>query len=239
MRKVFFILATCLAFPSTAVAQSDPLDITCTGSPLDDWPDQLLITDQRILCRAEGYDITIEVLGLNRTIERHAQDLSAFFRLFELYLEGHSLQPITIHTAQNAENLIEFYMRDGRDQRIVETFRHFVWFRNVRPREPDHLRDTVVVYRASQSFLCGNAWRDIEPGSEEPGALVNCRAARTVTVCDNWHNRFSVRSVQYPVLMVESGGPEASWAMMQGFEPIAQILEDMQTEILTHTCQQN
>lgn len=127
-------------------------------------------------------------------------------------------------------------MRDGEGQRIVETFRHFVWFRSVRPREPDRARDTVVVYGASQSFLCGNGWRDIEAGSEEPGLLVNCRAARTVTVCDSWHDRFAVRSVQYPVLMVESNGPEASWAMMQGFEAIAQVVEDMQTEILTQSC---
>lgn len=225
------IMAAVLLPMGPATAQSSALDIQCTGSPLDDWPDQLQIQDRRILCRADGYDITIEVLGQNRTIERHTQDLSFFFRLFELYLEGDSPQPITIHTEQVAEHLIEIFMRDGRFERINNTFRHFIWFRNIRPREPGYTRETILVYGASQAIRCGHVAE-----GQVPGEPVRCRAARTVTVCDSWHDRFAVRSVRYPVLMVESIGPEASWAMMQGFEAIAQVLEDMQTEILTQSC---
>ena len=63
-------------------------------------------------------------------------------------------------------------------------------------------------------------------------------AARTVVVCDSFHEvQPGVRGqVSYPVLTAQSYDVPSSIAMLNGFEAVAQVLEDMQTEILRQTC---
>lgn len=63
-------------------------------------------------------------------------------------------------------------------------------------------------------------------------------AARTVVLCDSYHTNpvNDVRRVTFPVLTAQSFGPDASHAMLTGFEDIAQVLERMQTDILDHLC---
>lgn len=62
-------------------------------------------------------------------------------------------------------------------------------------------------------------------------------AARTVVLCDSALSYLGgPRVALFPVLTAQSYGPDASHAMLTGFEDTAQVLERMQTEILDHLC---
>jgi hypothetical protein len=206
----------------------------CTASPVDDWPDQLSMRDTRVLCEGVRHDITIEVQGINRIRFSQISDLSMIVAIFRSNQDETALQqPISLATAEYNSNVIEFFMVDADGNRARDFRRMFVWTRESFPTGPDRLRDTVAVYGASQTIMCN--YRLIEG---EVGFPVDCMAPRTVVVCDDFHNQLSGQrgQVRYPVLHARSHGPEASAAMLANFEPIAQILEDMQTEILTETC---
>ena len=222
----------CLAVP----AQSQEPDITfdCTASPIDDWPAQILITDDRILCQATGYDIRIEMTGSNRISDHLTGDGSHIAYMFRLYQEASdTVQPVTMHVDEFSPNVLEYYLRDGNGDRIIQLHRQFVWTRDFTPGTPEMRRDTVVAYGATQSFRCGH-----RPANGQPGPPARCMAARTVVVCDSFHEvQPGVRGqVSYPVLTAQSYDVPSSIAMLNGFEAVAQVLEDMQTEILRQTC---
>lgn len=222
----------CLAVP----AQSQEPDITfdCTASPIDDWPAQLDIRDQRILCQATAFDIRIEVTGINRIRSPMTGDGSHIARMFRLYQEASdTVQPVTMHVDEFSPNVLEYYLRDGNGDRITQLHRQFVWTRDFTPGGLHRRRDTVVAYGATQSFRCGH-----QPVNGQPGPPARCMAARTVVVCDSFHDlQPGVRGqVRYPVLTAQSYDVPSSIAMLNGFEAVAQVLEDMQTEILRQTC---
>ncbi len=234
LRLILSALLLMLGAAGSVHSQTEPLIITCNGSPIDDWPAQLSLLDDRVLCRASGFDIRIEVTGINRLRSPMTGDGTHIITTFRRYQDASdTVQPVTMHVAEFSSNVLEYYLRDGDGDRITTLHRQFVWTRDFTPRMPHRRRDTVVAYGASQSFRCGHASVD---GS--PGAPAHCMAARTVVVCDSFHDiRPGVRGqVRYPVLTAQSYGLEASVAMLNGFEQIAQVLETMQTEILTHTC---
>ena len=236
MRLIGVSLVFCavLLLGERAHAQAQPLTVECTGSPIDDWPAQLSLLDDRVLCRAAEFDIRIEVTGINRILNTFTSDSTNIIETFRRYQQAaDTVQPVSMQVAEFSPNVLEYYLRDGNGDRITALHRQFIWTRNYGSRSPLWSRDTVVAYGASQAFRCGHAVVD-----GEPGVPARCMAARTVVVCDSFHDiRPGVRGqVRYPVLTAQSYGAEASLAMLNGFEAIAQVLEDLQTEILTYTC---
>ncbi len=235
MKSLQNFVALCLLFLAIpALAHGQELTIDCTGSPVDDWPAQLDIRDDRVLCRAREFDIRIEVTGINRLRAPVTGDGTNIALTFRLYRQDEGVvQPVTLHVAEFSSNVLEYYLRDGDGNRITQLHRQFVWTRDFTPQAPHRRRDTVVVYGASQAFRCASELSD-----GEPGPPARCMAARTVVVCDSFHDvRPGIRGqVSYPVLTAQSYGVAASNAMLNGFEAVAQVLEDMQTEILRHTC---
>lgn len=233
---VLAVIACALLTAGHAKAQIPELDVQCTASPTDDWPDQMSRLDDRVLCRVEGYDIRIEMTGINIRLGIFISDTSDIFNTYRRYQNNYDFpQPVTLNSEDFSENVVEFYLRDGNGSRIMTLHRHFVWTRDLTLRLNHNLGGTSVVYGASQSFRCG--YRQVEVDGVV-GPLGTCIAARTVVLCDSWHfNPHSgTRFVRFPVLTVRSNGPDASRAMMEGFDQIAQVLEGMQTEILTRSC---
>lgn len=141
---ITFAALTALSGPANAQAQS--LEIICTASPLDDWPAQRLITDDRILCRAEGYDIRIEMTGTNRILSHFTSDGSHIFRTFRTYQQDErAVQPVTLHTLEFSDNVIEFYLNDGDGVRISNLHRQFIWSRDMSSGSPFRRSDSAVV----------------------------------------------------------------------------------------------
>lgn len=233
--KIILGLALLMGASCGAVAETnESLSISCSRSPVELLEESRSVIGNQVLCEAVGIDIQIDLIGGNRVSIGRTGDLTWALNLGRIVASRVEGSEPEIIVRPMTDTVWDVRVSDAQDGELANARRFVVWIRDYDDLGVSR-RDFATLFGGYQVFTCSGSLE-----SAEIDTLGRCLTFVTARVCDSWHEiGYGIRRVSYPTLAVRSANNEASERLLQNFEQVRQILEEMQDAILQFSCEEH